>query len=72
MRRILIELTRRKRAVKVGGGLRRVELSGIDPAIEGPGVDLLVLDEALERLSDKDPRIAVLVKLRFFAGLAYR
>ncbi|OHB82155.1 MAG: RNA polymerase subunit sigma, partial [Planctomycetes bacterium RBG_16_64_10] len=69
MRRILIEQARRKRTLKAGAGLRRVELSGVDPVIEGPRVDLLSLDEALEKLSAKNPRQAELVKLRFFAGL---
>ena len=31
--------------------------------------DILGLDEALQKLEQKDPRKAELVKLRFFAGL---
>ena len=31
--------------------------------------DLIALDEALEKLSDKDKVSAELIKLRFFAGL---
>ena len=35
----------------------------------GPNVDLLALDEALEKLERQDQRRAKVVKLRFFAGL---
>ena len=69
MRRILVEQARRKRTLKGGGGFQRVELSGVDPAIEGPTLDLLALNEALEKLAARDPRKAELIKLRFFAGL---
>ena len=69
MRRILVEQARRKQTLKAGGGLRRVELSAVDPVTEGPKGDLLALNEALEKLSARDPRKAELVKLRFFAGL---
>jgi RNA polymerase sigma factor (TIGR02999 family) len=71
MRRILVENARRKRSAKAGGGHRRVDLSDAEPALEGPRVDLLALDEALERLAAQDPRKADLVKLRFFAGLTH-
>jgi RNA polymerase sigma factor (TIGR02999 family) len=69
MRRILIENARRKHSAKAGGGHKRIALSEVEPAIEGPRVDLLALDEALARLEAKDKRKADLVKLRYFAGL---
>ena len=69
MRRILVEQARRKRTLKGGGGVQRVDLAGIDPVIAGPTLDLLALNEALEKLAAKDPRKAELIKLRFFAGL---
>ena len=69
MRRILIEQARRKNTLKAGGGLHRVELSDVDPAVGGPRLDILALNEALDRLEAKDPRKAQLVKLRFFSGL---
>jgi len=69
MRRILVEQSRRKKTLKAGGGRRRVELSHIEPAAGNDRVDLLALDEALERLEVKDSRKAELIKLRFFAGL---
>ncbi len=69
MRRILVERARHKRRRKAGGEFRRQELSDIQPAIDEPDVDLLALDEALEKLEKHDRRQAELVKLRFFAGL---
>jgi RNA polymerase sigma factor (TIGR02999 family) len=70
MRRILVENARRKKAVKQGGGLRRVNLDQGDALAEAPPEDLLALDEALERLTHHDPRGAQLVKLHCFAGLS--
>jgi RNA polymerase sigma factor (TIGR02999 family) len=71
MRRILIDSARRKRSLKAGGDRRRVELADVELAIEPPlDINLLALDEALERLERKDKRKAELVKLRFFAGLS--
>lgn len=69
MRRILVEQARRKSGPEAGGGLQRMELSHVDPEIQKDGLDLLALNEALDRLAFNDPRAAELVKLRFFAGL---
>jgi RNA polymerase sigma factor (TIGR02999 family) len=69
MRRILVERARHKRSLKGGGGFRRQPLSEIRPAVGGPDLDLLALNEALDNLAGRDPRAAELVKLRFFAGL---
>jgi len=46
-----------------------VELSGMDAEIQGPQLDLLALSDALDKLAAEYPRVAELVKLRFFAGL---
>jgi RNA polymerase sigma factor (TIGR02999 family) len=70
MRRILIDRARHKQTKKAGGGRRRLDLDGIEPALaEENGDRLLALDEALRQLEAEDPRKAELVKLRFFAGL---
>jgi RNA polymerase sigma factor (TIGR02999 family) len=69
MRRILVEQARRKKSIKAGGELQRIALCDIDPPIESRNLDLLALDDALEKLHAKDARKAVLVNLRFFAGL---
>src|SRR5262245_399634 len=69
MRRILIDQARRKASQKAGGERKRVDLADIQPALPGPKLDLLALDEALKQLELTDPRAAAVVKLRFFAGL---
>jgi RNA polymerase sigma factor (TIGR02999 family) len=69
MRRILVENARRKRRVKHGGELRRVDFTTLDVAITCDDEQLLALDEALEKLAGRDPLGAQLIKLRFFAGL---
>ena len=68
MRRILVEQARRKASWKAGGKMTRIELSDAAPEVAGKGVDMLALDDALDRLSAVDPRAAEVVKLRFFAG----
>lgn len=69
MRRILVERARRHARLKHGGGRRRVELDEAAPTVLPVSVDLLALDEALDKLAAEDPVKAELVKLRFFAGL---
>ena len=69
MRRILVERARSRGRVKRGGGNARVALADDALAVEPPGDDLLALDEALERLEQRDRRKAEVVMLRFFAGL---
>jgi RNA polymerase sigma factor (TIGR02999 family) len=69
MRRILVERARHKKSLKAGGDRCRQEMDDIEVAGAGPGVDLLDLNEALEKLEKQDKRKADLVKLRFFAGL---
>jgi RNA polymerase sigma factor (TIGR02999 family) len=69
MRRILIEQARHKRSKRAGGENKKIELTIVEPEIQGPVLDLLALDEALQRLSIEDPRACDVVKLRFFAGM---
>jgi RNA polymerase sigma factor (TIGR02999 family) len=71
MRRILIEKARRKQRQRHAGGLHKQPLEENEPAIDSPldALDLLALNEALDRLEAASPRRARLVKLRYFAGL---
>ncbi|MGI6416683.1 MAG: sigma-70 family RNA polymerase sigma factor [Thermoguttaceae bacterium] len=69
MRRILVENARRKLRDKHGGQFHRVDLSGVDPTAAARDDQLLLLDEALQRLEGLHHEAAGLVKLRFFAGL---
>ncbi len=70
MRRILLDRARDKRRNKRGGGWKRLQLDHVDVSIEDPPDDLLVLDEALQKLAEQEPVCAELFKLRFFAGLS--
>ena len=58
MRRILIEIARRKARRKRGAGAARHDLAGIDPAVPDDPDDLLDIDEALSRLAAADPQAA--------------
>jgi RNA polymerase sigma factor (TIGR02999 family) len=69
MRRILVEAARRKARLKHGGGRRRCDLDESDYIALPQSIDLVALDEALERLSEQDATKADLVKLRYFTGL---
>jgi RNA polymerase sigma factor (TIGR02999 family) len=69
MRRILIDHARAKGRNKRGGPLARVPLEE-DHAVQGTfDVDILALDQALERLTKLDERQARIVELRYFGGL---
>jgi RNA polymerase sigma factor (TIGR02999 family) len=69
MRRVLVEAARRKNLPKHGGGRRRVELNEAHRILDSSD-DLLLLDDALERLSAEDATAVQIIKLRLFAGLS--
>ena len=69
MRRILIENARRKKRLKHGNGLEKVDLTEAAIALDRAVDDLLALDDALAKLAREDPVKAQLVKLRYFGGL---
>ncbi len=78
MRRLLIDHARGHRRTKRGGDVKRVTLNeALAPPVGGPGAggrplefeQLLSLDAALEKLRRVDERRALIVELRFFAGL---
>jgi RNA polymerase sigma factor (TIGR02999 family) len=69
MRRILVEQARHKKSAKGGGKRQRVPLEGEQLTVPNRDIDLIALDEALDRLASHDSRKAELVKLRFFAGM---
>ena len=68
MRRILLERARQKNSLKGGGNLNRVDMLDHDAEVNGPGLDMLALDEALQMLERSDSRAAQVIKLRFFGG----
>src|SRR5262249_33280037 len=60
---------RHKRSQRRGGGRQRRSLEQAEIAAPEPSLDLLALNEALERFEKVDRVKAELVKLRYFAGL---
>jgi RNA polymerase sigma factor (TIGR02999 family) len=70
MRRILVEQARRKGRLKRGGHRARLDLDDVDAACTARPDELLLIDEALDRLAQEDREAAELVKLRYFAGLS--
>jgi len=70
MRRILVENARRKNSQKHGGGLIRREciLETVPHVSTRDPLEILNIQEALDRLDEKSPRKAELVKLRYFLG----
>lgn len=68
MRRILVENARAKRAQKRGGDLQREDRQMAEIAAPQLKHDVLVINEALDRLEKIDPQAASLVKLRYFTG----
>jgi RNA polymerase sigma factor (TIGR02999 family) len=70
MRRVRVDHFRAAQAAKRGGQQERVELHSGLAAMPEPDLDLIALDEALDRLAARDPGKAKLVELRFFAGLS--
>ncbi len=71
MRQILMNHARDKAAAKRGGGWHRITL---DEAVTPPGltsreIDLIALDDALEKLGGLSERQARIIELRYFGGL---
>lgn len=70
MRRILVDIVRARQKLKRGRDAVHVALDEA-PHLSGPdGIDLLALDQALQRLSTMDERKSKVVELRFFGGLS--
>lgn len=69
MRHLLIDYARRRNAGRRGGREIHValddDLDGTDPKV----VELLALEQALDRLAQRDERMARIVECRFFGGM---
>ena len=69
MRRVLVDAVRRKRRLKHGGHMARIDLPIDQVAEPEPREDLIALDEALNRYKAVDPEAAQIVELKFFGGM---
>jgi RNA polymerase sigma factor (TIGR02999 family) len=68
MRRILVDHARARATAKRAGLM--VSLTEASGLAGSPPLDVLALEDALNRLSDRDPHLAQIVELRFFVGLS--
>ena len=70
MRRILVDHARGRGAAKRGGGVENLTFDEeLTISAEPPSIDLLALDQSLERLQALQPDKAAVVEMRFFGGL---
>jgi len=69
MRNILADHARRRRAVKRGGGRKRVTLADVGAPVEAE-IDALDLDQALTELQERSERQARIVEYRYFSGMS--
>ena len=70
MRRILIDYAKSRHRIRRGGPMEDLPIdTGFTLAVSDANLDLIELNEALDRLAQKDPDLARIVELRFFAGL---
>ena len=69
MRRILVNQARDRAAAKRPNARERVSLSLAESSADASTVDVIALEDALNRLTALDPRKAKVVELRFFGGL---
>ncbi len=70
MRRILVDSARKRKSLKRGGEIQKVELE--DDAVADlteNKIDLMLLDEALKELFDLSARQSKVVELKYFGGL---
>jgi RNA polymerase sigma factor (TIGR02999 family) len=69
MRHILIDYARSRRAEKRGGGQPVVQLDEAMVFSDDNCEEWIAVDQALDRLAERDARLAKIVEMRFFAGL---
>jgi RNA polymerase sigma factor (TIGR02999 family) len=69
MRHLLIDYARRRGAQKRGGNRHRVTLDQTVLSVDDQAADLLAIDQALDALAERDPRMGQVVECRFFGGL---
>jgi RNA polymerase sigma factor (TIGR02999 family) len=68
MRRILVDQARKKKSFRGGGSLERLTLEEVEIGAPQPTVDLLAINDALEKFERIDKTAADLVKLRYYTG----
>ena len=72
MRQILVDHALKRKRLKRGGDWQRTPLSLVAEELSSQTIDLLAIDEALQKLERLDQRMHQVVELRFFSGLAIK
>jgi RNA polymerase sigma factor (TIGR02999 family) len=69
MRQVLVDQARYRNATKRGGGDEAITLTAGHGAVDPSVVDVLALDQALERLGERNERLRRVVEYLFFGGM---
>ena len=70
MRHVLVDHARERAAKKRGGDAVRLPISRVERMVAESGIDLLELNEALNRLAQESPRKGKVIELYYFGGLS--
>lgn len=70
MRQIAVDIARQRAATKRGGDRVHLDLDDVELPIEQQADELILLDQALERLTLLNERLTRVFECRFFAGLS--
>jgi RNA polymerase sigma factor (TIGR02999 family) len=71
MRRFLVDYARARGSQKRGGGWEKVDIEHCSLAVRQDLDELLIVDGLIEKLAAQEPRMAKVVEMRCFGGLAY-
>jgi len=70
MRRVLVDHAKSRSRIKRKGGAEQVGIGELE-SLPSPDIDLVALDDALQGLTQLEPRLAQVVELFYFGGLTY-
>jgi RNA polymerase sigma factor (TIGR02999 family) len=71
MRRVLVDHAKSRSREKRNAGVRDLSSDFGDDALPQGDFNIIALDEALEALSQLEPRLAQVIELHYFGGLTY-
>jgi len=71
MRHVLVDHSKARNSEKRGSGVNEVPIDEVDTAAPERELNVVALDEALERLAHVEPRLAKVLELFYFGGLTY-
>ncbi len=70
MRHVLVDHARERAAQKRGGDAKRLPITRAERVVAESDIDLVELNDALDRLASESPRKAKVVELHYFGGLS--